>query len=135
MQVTTIRPTRPQVGVFAGGAGPTSSPTVTPLVLTPTSPPDLSAAKPAVTGAQLRLRVIGGASWVRVRNAAGTLFEGVLQDGEFRDFQDPTSLKVVVGNAVAVNLNCGGKDSGPAGSSGAIRRFECTAAGLRSLNA
>lgn len=122
-------------GVFAGGAAPSATPTASLPAVTPTLPPDLSAAKPAVTGAQLRLRVIGGSSWVRIRNAAGTLFEGVLHDGEFRDFQDATSLKVVVGNAVAVNLNCGGKDSGPAGGSGAIRRFECTAAGLRSLNA
>ena len=112
----------------------TATPSTAPLVLVPRTP-DLSAAKPAVSGAQLRLRVIGGASWVRVRNATTTLFEGVLQDGQFKDFHDATSLKVVVGNAVAVSLNCGGRDSGPAGTSGAIRRFECTATGLRSLNA
>ncbi|MCW2586701.1 MAG: hypothetical protein JWN55_2217, partial [Frankiales bacterium] len=40
---------------------------------------------------------------------------------------------VVVGNALSVSLNCGGRDSGPAGASGAVRRFECTAAGLTSL--
>ena len=117
-------------------AGPApTAPTPAAPVTPATEQPDLSAAKPPVTGAQLRLRVIGGASWVRVRTATSTLFEGVLHDGEFKDFHDATSLKVVVGNAVAVSLNCGGKDSGPAGSSGAIRRFECTAAGLRSLNA
>ena len=38
-----------------------------------------------------------------------------------------------VGNAMSVNLNCGGKDSGPAGASGAVRRFECTATGLTAL--
>ncbi len=129
--------TSPAGNLDASGLGaPTGSPSPTTApVVTPTQEPDLSAQKPAVTGAQLRLRLIGGTSWVSVRNAGSTLFEGVLKDGEFRDFTDPTRLKVIVGNAVAVNLNCGGVDSGPAGASGAVRRFECTADGLRSLNA
>lgn len=111
------------------GPDPTSTASSAPVV-TPTSQPDLSAAKPPVTGAQLRLRVIGGQSWVSVSNATATLFEGILSDGQFRDFNDPTRLKVVVGNAGAVNLNCGGRDSGPAGGSGKVGHFACTAAGL-----
>lgn len=112
-------------------AGPTPSATATQApVVTPSTPSDLSAAKPPVTGAQLRLRVIGGQSWVSVSNATATLFEGILSDGQFRDFNDPTRLKVVVGNAGAVNLNCGGRDSGPAGGSGKVGHFACTAAGL-----
>jgi cytoskeletal protein RodZ len=112
-------------------AGPTPSATATRApVVTPPTQPDLSAAKPPVTGAQLRLRVIGGQSWVSVSNATATLFEGILSDGQFRDFSDPTRLKVVVGNAGAVNLNCGGRDSGPAGGSGKVGHFACTAAGL-----
>lgn len=107
----------------------TSNPTTSTVVRTPA--PDSVASKPAVTGAQLRLRLIGGASWVSVSNALGhTLFEGILKDGQFKDFNDPTRLKVVVGNAFPVNLNCGGKDSGPAGGSGQVKHFLCTAAGL-----
>ena len=53
--------------------------------------------------------------------------------GWFKDFSDPTRLKVTVGNALAVNLNCGGRDSGPAGGSGKVKSFQCTAAGLKSL--
>ncbi|HUR14994.1 MAG TPA: RodZ domain-containing protein [Mycobacteriales bacterium] len=99
-----------------------------------TPAPDAVASKPAVTGAQLRLRLIGGASWVSVSNAVGkTLFEGTLKDGQFRDFNDATRLKVVLGNAQPVNLNCGGKDSGPAGGRGQVKRFECTQAGLKPL--
>lgn len=115
--------------------GPTASPTASarpPVVHTP--PPDSVASKPAVTGAQLRLRVIGGTSWVSVSDASGkTLFEGILHDGQFKDFLDPLRLKVVVGNALPVNLNCGGKDSGPAGAAGKVKTFVCTAAGLKSL--
>lgn len=110
----------------------TTAPTPTTVVRTPA--PDSVASKPAVTGAQLRLRLIGGTSWVSVSNAAGkTLFEGTLHSGQFKDFADPVRLKVVVGNALPVNLNCGGKDSGPAGAAGKVKRFECTAAGLKPL--
>jgi cytoskeletal protein RodZ len=129
---------------FANGSGhgktpstalPPSAATSTPtphVVHTPA--PDSVASKPPVTGAQLRLRLIGGASWVSVSNALGrTLFEGTLRDGQFRDFTDATRLKVVIGNAAPVNLNCGGKDSGPAGGRGQVKRFECTQAGLKPL--
>jgi cytoskeleton protein RodZ len=111
----------------------TASPTPGNVASTAPQAPDLSASKPPVRGAQLRLRLIGGYSWVSVSNATVTLFEGTLRDGEFKDFSDVTRLKVVVGNAQPVNVNCGGRDSGPAGGPGAVRRFECTAAGLTVL--
>jgi cytoskeletal protein RodZ len=125
------------IGWATGGkpqpeAALSSTPTTTPSTATaPRTPaPDSVASKPAVTGAQLRLRLIGGDSWVSVSNATRTLFEGILRDGQFKDFSDATRLKVVVGNALPVNLNCGGKDSGPAGQSGQVKHFVCTAAGL-----
>lgn len=108
-------------------AGPRTAPKATPP---PSVEPGLTAKRLPVTGVQLRVRVIGGQSWVSVGNATGTLFEGVLRDGDFKDFTDASRLRVVVGNASAVNLNCGGRDSGAAGSSGAVRRFACTASGL-----
>ena len=116
------------------GAAPTTATAGPRIAVKATVPPPvdsgLSAKKPPTTGVQLRVRVIGGQSWVSVRNATGTLFEGVLHDGEFKDFTDASRLRVVVGNASAVNLNCGGRDGGAAGSSGAVRRFACTASGL-----
>lgn len=131
------------VGALNNGSptGQTSAVSGTPASASPSpspapptqQPSELTASKPPVTGAQLRLRLIGGDSWVSVSNATTTLFEGLLHAGDFKDFTDATRLKVVVGNAQPVNLNCGGRDSGPAGGAGAVRRFECTAAGLRSL--
>lgn len=113
-----------------GSAAP--SPTAAPSVQAPD--PNAVAARPEVTGAQLRIRLIGGRSWVSVSGSAGkTLFEGTLQDGEFRDFSDPTRLKIILGNARAVSLNCDGTDSGPAGGSGSVARFACTTAGLTAL--
>jgi len=122
-------PAKPTGDLLAGT--PTSAPSTPTVVRTPA--PDSVASKPAVVGAQLRLRLIGGDSWVSVSSATRTLFEGILKDGEFRDFSDPARLKVVIGNAQPVNLNCGGKDSGPAGARGAVKRFECTQAGLKQI--
>jgi hypothetical protein len=122
----------PTVPTAGSGAQPSSTPTVgVPVVHTPN--PESVASKPPVTGAQLRLRLIGGRSWVSVSSPTATLFEGILNDGQFKDFTDPTRLKVTVGNAQAVNLNCGGRDSGPAGASGMVKSFACTSAGLTAL--
>lgn len=116
----------------AVGGSPTPAATV-PQTGARTPDPESVASKPPVSGAQLRVRLIGGASWVSISNGTSTLFEGILNDGEFRDFSDANRLKVVVGNALAVNLNCGGRDSGPAGPSGKVKHFQCTAAGLTSF--
>jgi cytoskeleton protein RodZ len=112
-------------------AGSTPTATATPAPTKAAQPPGPSAVArvPQTTGAALRVRVIGGASWVSVRNKAGTLFEGVLQDGTAKDFSDAKQLKVVVGNAGAVSLVCGGKDV-PAGDKGSVRRYTCGASGL-----
>ena len=116
---------------LAGNPTPTAGPS-TPATQA-TAPPDITASKPPVTGAQLRVRVIGGSSWVSISNATSTLFEGILRDGEFKDFRDATRLKVVIGNAPVVSLNCNGKDSGPvAPNNRRVGHFACTSAGLTS---
>ena len=109
---------------------PSSSPASSASAAVVPPAPDAVAQKPPATGAELRVRIIGGQSWVSVSNAAGRLFEGVLGDGDFKDFTDPDQLKLVVGNAGAVNLICGGKDVGQAGDSGRVKRFSCSATGL-----
>lgn len=129
--VGTLQGSKPAANDQALPPAPTASPTASPTPVV--QAPDVTASKPPVVGAQLRVRVIGGNSWVSISNPSTTLFEGVLKDGEFRDYQDGTRLRVIVGNAAAVNLNCGGTDSGSAGASGAVRRFECTSGGLKSL--
>lgn len=116
-----------------GQPGATPTPEATAPIVVQTPDPDSVASKPPVTGAQLRLRLIGGTSWVSVSNATTTLFEGILKDGDFKDFTDANRLKVVVGNALAVNLNCGGVDSGPAGAAGKVKTFACTSTGLEPL--
>lgn len=121
--------------LVAGNTLPTSSASPSATSGTVTTPgPGSVAQQPPVTGAQLRVRLIDGKSWVSVSNSIGkTVFEGILASGEFRDFSDPTRLKILVGNALAVNLNCDGHDSGPAGGSGMVAKFACTPDGLSSL--
>lgn len=106
------------------------SPSATPASSGPVPPKTLTAARPPSTGADLRVRLLGGDSWVSVRNGATTLFEGVLRDGSIKDFKDAKQLRLIVGNAGAVNLVCSGRDLAPAGNPGAVRRFTCDAHGI-----
>ena len=114
----------------SGGPTPSaaSSPAPSPKVQGPAR--GLTAAKPPPSGAELRVRLIGGNSWVSVSNGTKTLFEGVLVNGTVKDFRDAKQLRLVVGNAGAVNLVCSGRDLGPAGGQGKVRRFACNATGL-----
>lgn len=124
---------RPLAVIALPSATPSATSPATPGAVT-TPDPGAVVAKPTVTGAQLRVRLIDGRSWVSVSDSNGTtVYEGILNAGEFRDFSDPTRLKIVVGNAKVVNLNCDGHDSGPAGGSGAVAKFACTPSGLTSL--
>ena len=123
-------PTATSTDALNASMSPT--PVSSPSTVAPLAPPasDAVAQKPPATGAELRVRIIGGQSWISVSNATGRLFEGVLGDGAFKDFTDADQLKLVVGNAGAVNLVCGGKDVGQAGDSGRVKRFSCSATGL-----
>ncbi|MCU1674504.1 MAG: rane protein [Frankiales bacterium] len=120
-QVT--KPDRPAAEVTSVASGPSP-------VVQPSPRKGLVASRPLPIGAELRLRLIGGASWVSVRNATRTLYEGVLPPGTVRDFRDARQLRLIVGNAGAVNLVCGGKDLGAAGGVGAVKRFTCNASGI-----
>jgi hypothetical protein len=128
------------IGSLSGGGSPKTaalndvspSPVATQPPVQPTTPSYI-ASKPPISGAQLRVRVIGGSSWVSISNATATLFEGILGDGQFKDFRDPAKLKVVIGNSPVVSLNCNGKDSGPvAPDNRRVGHFSCTPAGLSS---
>ncbi|MDT7571502.1 MAG: cytoskeleton protein RodZ [Actinomycetota bacterium] len=106
-----------------GGAIITTSPTARPApakVLTAAAP----------KGAALRLHLVGGNSWVSVRTPTKTLFEGVLRNGATQQFNDPKQLRLIVGNAGAVNVACSGHSLVPAGGTGQVRRFSCSVAGI-----
>lgn len=122
------KPGGPSGTSAAASAAPTARP-APPAAVSPTKAP-LTAQRPTPTGAELRVRLLGGDSWISVRNAGRTLFEGVLRDGTVQDFKDAQQLWLIVGNAGAVNIVCSGRDLAPAGGQGKVRRFTCNAAGI-----
>lgn len=118
-------------GSPSAATSPTPAPTArSKPAVAPTKAPPLTAQRPATTGADLRVRLIGGDSWISVRNASRTLFEGVLRNGAIQDFKDAKQLRLIVGNAGAVNIVCSGRDLAPAGGQGSVVRFTCNADGL-----
>ncbi|MFL6128501.1 MAG: helix-turn-helix domain-containing protein [Mycobacteriales bacterium] len=87
-----------------------SSPAVPPASPTPTATPP---AQPAVHGVTLRLRATGGSSWVLVTASDGSqLFQGILADGDAREFKDGRQLSVRFGNSPAVRVVQNGRDVG-----------------------
>ena len=111
-------------------AGSRATPTASPTAKPAGPPKTLTAARPPSTGADLRVRLLGGDSWVSVRNGVTTLYEGVLRNGAIKDFKDATSLRLIVGNAGAVNIVCSGRGLGPVGGPGKVLRFTCSASGI-----
>ena len=107
--------------------GITSSPAASPKAK-PAPAKVLTAARP--TGATMALRIAGGSSWVSVRTPTKLLFEGVLRPGATQSFKDPKQLRLVVGNAGAVNVVCSGRTLSPAGGRGQVRTLICSPAGI-----
>ena len=103
-------------------------PPVTATTAPPSPPPPPP--PPAPAGAELAVRVLGGASWISVSSPTQTVFEGLVRDGFAEVFTHPAQLRLVVGNAGAVTVTCAGADSGPLGRSGAVRRLTCAPTGL-----
>jgi hypothetical protein len=117
------KPTASSPPEFTAGANPTASPTPKPAPAKV-----LTAARPS--GAALTLRLAGGSSWVSVRTPTRLLFEGVLRSGMTQSFKDAKQLRLVVGNAGAVNIVCSGRTLAPAGGPGKVRTFACTQTGI-----
>jgi cytoskeleton protein RodZ len=85
-----------------------------------TSAPSATAARPSrpaptrVQGVTLRLRATGGSSWVSVTASNGSqLYQGILTDGDAREFKDARQLSVRFGNSPAIRVMQNGRDLGP----------------------
>ncbi len=71
----------------------------------------------------VQVRVPTDKSWISITNATGArLFQGVLTAGASRVFRDATQLRLIIGNAGAVDLVVNGRDLGPPGAMGAVTR-------------
>ena len=95
------------VGAAPAPAATTTAPSPTPAR---TSPP---ATRPPASGLTLRLRAAGGSSWILVTGSGGAaLFQGVIADGQARQFRDARQLQVRFGNSPAVRVTVNGRDVG-----------------------
>ncbi len=71
----------------------------------------------------VQLRLPADKSWVSITSSTGVqLFQGVLTAGTSRVFRDAKQLRLILGNAGAVDLVVNGRDLGPAGAPGAVKR-------------
>jgi cytoskeleton protein RodZ len=94
------------------GAIPAPSSTAATATASPTPRPTRPAPAP-VQGVTLRLRADGGSSWVSVTASDGSqLYQGILDDGDAREFKDARQLSVRFGNSPAVRVVQNGRDVG-----------------------
>lgn len=87
------------------GALPSFTPSAKP---TPSISPS-----PVPAGVRVQIRVIDGSTWIRVTNGGGNeVFQGVLDEGDVKDFSDPKLLTVRFGNSSAVDVVVNGVAKG-----------------------
>ena len=90
----------PGTSAATTGPGPTTA-----------KPPRTTA--PPVQGVTLRLRATGGSSWVSVTSSNGSqLYQGILAEGQAREFRDARQLSVRFGTSPAVRVVQNGRDLG-----------------------
>jgi cytoskeletal protein RodZ len=130
--------------VFSGGSGDknTAQATTPPAKTSspaPTSPspqgngvpkgqPSNSAIAAAPPGkVTVKATADGGTSWIQATDGNGKqLFQSSLKQGESKTWTDDKKIKLIVGNAGAVQLFVNGKDLGPAGTKGQVVRLTYT---------
>jgi cytoskeletal protein RodZ len=117
--------TAPLAGAPASPSAAIPSPVASPApALSPPSPTPQVAAPRDLTlagtdGLTLEITV-SGASWMRVVGDGRALFEGVIRDGETRQWQARRTLAIRVGNGGAVSGTINGQPLGVFGGSGQV---------------
>jgi cytoskeletal protein RodZ len=109
------------------GASSTSHPgstqpagTPRPTVSATPSPTVVAQVPPSAQGVTVRLEVTTGASWVSATGSGKKLFEGLLKAGTIKIFTDTKLVKLVIGNAGAVDLTVNGVSIGSPGTSAQV---------------
>jgi cytoskeletal protein RodZ len=92
-------------------------------------PSDTNSAIAAAPPGKVTVKVSaeGGASWIQATDGNGKqLFQSSLKEGQSKTWTDDKKIKLIVGNAGAVQLFVNGKDLGPAGGKGQVVRLTYT---------
>lgn len=88
---------------------PSETPTPTPTATsTPTATPVQTVEQPATGAVEFTLTCVS-ASWVRITNALGLIYEGTMQPGDTRDVVSDSDVYVRVGNAAGMQLDYNGR--------------------------
>ena len=107
----------------AGDSNPavTPAPSSAPPSSPPASPPPGSVARVRTDQAIALIRVTSDQTWMSVSTLSGRLlFQGLLGSGQQRLFKDAHGLRLVIGNAPAVDLVANGRDLGSPRSQGNV---------------
>lgn len=100
----------------------TAQPTPTPVKTKAAQ--DLTANVPA-PGVEVLLKADGNSSWVRATDLNDVeLFEGIIKVGQEQRVGSTEGVKLLLGNAGAINLTVNGQTLGKAGGSGEVVRVE-----------
>ena len=87
----------------------------------PASAPPSAVAQVPSTVATALVRATGGRTWLQVETLAGRLlYQGLLNPGQTKVFRDAKGLRLVIGNAPAVQLVADNHDFGTPQSSGNV---------------
>lgn len=113
-----------------GPAATSATPSTTPQSNgVPTPPPPTNSAIAAAPPGKVTVKVTaeGGTSWIQATDGNGKqLYQDSLHKGESRTWTDDKKIKLIVGNAGAVQLFVNGKDLGAAGTDGQVVRLTYT---------
>jgi cytoskeleton protein RodZ len=106
----------------------TTKATTSPRGTVPAPGPSGSAIAAAPAGkVTVKVSAEGGTSWIQATDGNGKqLFQDSLHKGESRTWSDDKKIKLVIGNAGAVQLFVNGKDLGAAGTDGQVVRLTYT---------
>jgi len=112
----TASPTVRASATPSAAATPSASPTTpspAPTTTLPAVAPSSAVALVHQKGVTLRLNVTGDRSWFHVADSKGVkLFEGILTNGQSKDFTDPKQIRLIVGAPSAVDIVVNGTDIG-----------------------
>lgn len=119
----TAKATRPPT---ATATTPTTTPEGNGLPKPP-QPSDSAIAAAPPGKVTVKVSAEGGTSWIQATDGNGKqLFQDSLRKGQSRTWSDDEKIKLIVGNAGAVQLFVNGKDLGAAGTDGQVVRLTYT---------
>lgn len=115
-------PSHPSPGTTAQQqTQPTVQPSTPPPSAPATTPPTSSVAQVPSNVATALVRTVAGQTWLSVETLSGRLlFQGLLAPNQTKVFRDTRGLRIVIGNAPAVQLVADNHDFGTPRSSGNV---------------